>query len=75
MSGLTLTLGTVAVKAGGPETGKVDLPGQSFGAVFGAGKDQYGIGVGLSEQCQQQGRLQMLGNRVESMCNGMCRLA
>ena len=51
---LTLSLSAVAVQAGDTEARVRDLPGNLVGAVFGAGEDEYRIGVDLFEQFQQQ---------------------
>ena len=63
------------MQAGGTETGQPDLAGQFLGAVLGAGEDQHRIGVGLFEQCQQQGGLQVLRHGIERMRHGVRRAA
>ena len=73
--GLTLSLRAVAVQAGDVEAGARDLLGNTVGAVFGAGEDQDGIGVGLLEQGDQQRPFQMLGHRVKRMGHRVRRAA
>ena len=43
--------------------------------MAGAGEDQHRVGVGLLEQLEQQGRLQVLRHRVEGVRHGLDRAA
>ena len=51
---LALSLCTIAVQTCDAMSGVRDLARQLIGAMFGAGKDEHRIGIGLLEQFQQQ---------------------
>ena len=72
---LALSLGAVAVQAGGAEPGDCDLAGKFLGTVLGAGEDQHRVGIGLLEQCQQKGGFQVLGDGIKGVGHGVGRAA
>ena len=72
---LALSLCAVAVEACDAMSSVRALARQFVGAMFGAGKDEHRIGVGLLEQFQQQSGFQMLGHRIQRVRDRIGRLA
>lgn len=67
---LPFGLGEVALQGRGEEPGFIELLGDPFGAVFGAGEDEDGFGVGLFEQLHQQGCFKVLADGVQRVGHG-----
>lgn len=70
--GLAFGLGEIPLQGRGEESGFVQLFGDAFGAMFGAGKNEDRFGVCLFEEFHQEGRFEMLADGVQRVGYGLC---
>jgi hypothetical protein len=71
---IALVLTHIALQGNGTPPGAAELLGQSFGAMFGAGKDNGRNKFVTGKQVLEDADFLTLVNRVEGVLNGRCRL-
>ena len=66
-------LGQISLQGCRLEAGPAQFFAQAFGAVFGAGKYQHRLGVGMTQKLQEHSCLAVLFDRVERVADGVRR--
>ena len=66
-------LGQISLQGCRLEAGPAQFCAQVFGAVFGAGKYQHRLGVGMTQKLHEHSRLAVLFDRVERVADGVRR--